>query len=65
MDLLKAMGFGALITCCIAVVVGTQGSSGGALAIHALDIADYKVYWSWPMFLGGTGLFWALLIIQR
>ena len=65
MDMLKAMGVGALVTGCIAVVIGTQGSAGGQLAIHALDIADYRVYWSWPMFLAGTGLFWGLLLLQR
>lgn len=65
MDLLKAMGFGALITGCVAVVIGTQGSSGGPLAIHSFEVIDYKVYWSWPMFLSGTGLFWSLLLLQR
>ena len=65
MDLLKAIGFGGLVTGCIAVVIGTQGSSGGQLAIHAIELYDYKVFWSWPMFFAGTGLFWGLLLLQR
>ena len=65
MGLLKAMGFGALVTGCIAVVIGTQGSSGGALAIESFKVADVRLYWSWPMFLAGTGLFWGLLLLQK
>ena len=65
MDLIKAMGFGALITACIAVVIGSQGTAGGQLAIQSYDVVDYKVYWSWPVFLAGTGLFWGLLLLQK
>ncbi len=65
MDLLKAMGFGALISGCVALVIGTQGSSGGQLVIQSFDVADFKLYWSWPVFFAGTGLFWGLLLLQR
>ncbi len=65
MDLLKAMGFGALIACCVSVVIGTQGSTGGQLAIQSFEVADFKVYWSWSLFLVSTGLFWGLLLLQR
>jgi len=65
MGLLKSMGFGALVSGCVAVVIGAQGSSGGQLAIHPFEVADYRMYWSWPMFLAATGLFWSLLLLQR
>lgn len=65
MELLKAMGFGALISGCVALVIGTQGSTGGQLAIDALEVADFKLYWSWPLFLACAGLFWGLLLLQR
>lgn len=65
MDMLKAMGIAAVLTCCVAVVIGSQGSSGGQLAVHHMAVGDYKVFWSWPMFLGGTGLAWALMLLQR
>ncbi|MEP3422526.1 MAG: hypothetical protein ABJN35_12380 [Erythrobacter sp.] len=65
MDLIKAMGFGALIAGCVSVVIGTQGSAGGQLAIHSYDVIDFKVYWSWPAFLVSSGLFWGLLLLQR
>jgi len=61
----KAIILGAILTWCIALVVGSQGSSGGQLAVHSLMVVDYKVYWSWPLFFAGTGFSWALVLLQR
>ena len=47
------------------MVVGSQGSDGGVLSIHAMHIADYKMYWSWPLFFAGSGLSWGLILLQR
>lgn len=65
MDLLKALGFAAVITGCLSLVIGSQGTSGGQLAIHPMTLGDMKIYWSWPVFLAGTGLFWGILLLQR
>lgn len=65
MDLIKAIGFGALISGCVAIVIGTQGSGGGQLAIQSFEVADQKLYWSWRVFIAATGLFWGLLLLQR
>ena len=65
MDLLKAMIVAALVTGCVAVVIGTQGSTGGQLAVHSMAIGDYKIFWSWPLFVVGTSLAWALMLLQR
>lgn len=65
MELLKAMIFGAVVSGCVAVVIGSQGTAGGQLAIEIVRVADFKLYWSWPMFLAGTGLFFGLLLLQR
>lgn len=65
MDFLKAMGLGAVLTGTVALVVGSQGSSGGFLAIHSMDVGDYDIFWSWPLFLSGTGLSWGLMLLQR
>jgi len=61
----KAVGLGAVLTWSIALVVGSQGSSGGALAVHPMTVGDYSVYWSWPLFCAGTGLSWGLIALQR
>ncbi|MEO0462551.1 MAG: hypothetical protein AAF127_05435 [Pseudomonadota bacterium] len=63
--MLKAMSFGAVLTGTVAMVIGSQGSDGGSLAIEALKVGDAKIYWSWPMFCGGTGISWAMIVLQR
>lgn len=65
MDLLKAMGLAAVLTGCVALVIGSQGSSAGSLAIHPMAVGDYRVFWSWPLFLAGSGLSWSLFWLQR
>lgn len=65
MDLLKAFVLGAVLSATIGVVVGSQGTSAGPLAIHLVSLADAKLYWSWPVFLSGSGLAWGLMLLQR
>lgn len=65
MELIKALIFGAILSATIALVIGSQGTSGGALAIQMIPVADAKLYWSWPVFLSGTGLSFGLLLLQR
>ncbi|MFL0355141.1 hypothetical protein ACI5KX_01575 [Erythrobacter sp. GH1-10] len=65
MDMLKAFVFGGILTALVAGLVGSQGSSGGALAVHLMALGDYDVFWSWPLFLSGSGLSWALMLLQR
>ena len=65
MDMLKALVFGGILTALVAGLVGSQGSSGGALQVHSMALVDYKVFWSWPLFLSGSGLSWALMLLQR
>ena len=64
-EMFKAMGLGAVLSGSLALVIGSQGSSAGPLEIHALMIAGQKIYWSWPIFLGGTGVAWGLMALQR
>lgn len=61
----KAMALGVILTGCVALVIGSQGSSGGFLAIHSMALGDYKMFWSWPLFLSGSGLSWGLILLQR
>ena len=65
MGLLKAMVFAAIVTGCVALVIGSQGTSAGGLAIHPLSVGDVRLYWSWPLFLAGSGLGWGLILLQR
>jgi len=65
MELVKAVPLGMILTGVVALVIGSQGSTGGQLAIHTLHFGDHAVLWSWPLFLAATGLAWALFWMQR
>lgn len=65
MGMIKSVVFGAILSAAIAVVIGTQGTSAGPLAIHLVSVADMRIFWSWPVFFSGTGLFFALSLLQR
>jgi len=65
MDLIKAMTFGAVLSGAIALVIGSQGATAGPLAIHAVHIAEAKLFWSWPIFFSGSGLTWGIMLLQR
>ncbi|MEE4205349.1 MAG: hypothetical protein V2I39_03600 [Erythrobacter sp.] len=63
--MLKATVFSAIVTGCVALVLGSQGATGGRLAVEALELGDFRIFWSWPLFLSGSGLFWGLILLQR
>jgi hypothetical protein len=65
MDVIKSVVFGAIVSAAIAMVIGSQGTSAGPLAIHLVSLGDMRLFWSWPLFLSGTGLFFALSLMQR
>lgn len=65
MDLIKSVTLGAILSATIAMVIGSQGTTAGPLAIHLVDVADARVYWSWPIFFSGSGLAFGLLLLQR
>jgi hypothetical protein len=65
MDFLKALMLGVILSVTIGLVIGSQGTSAGPLAIQLVSLADAKIYWSWPVFLSGTGLAWGLMLLQR
>ena len=73
MSVIKAMLLGAILTGVVSLILGSQGSDGGFLAIFPVNVHDAKLhfeslhdftfYWSWPLFLAGTGLAWAILLM--
>lgn len=61
MAFLKALIPGFILTLLVAGAIGSQGSSGGFLEISRFAVEGHDLYWSWPLFIAGTGLSWALL----
>lgn len=65
MEVIKALTLGAILSATMALVIGSQGSSAGPLAIHLVSLADAKLYWSWPIFFSGSGLAFGIMLLQR
>ena len=55
---MKALFPGALLAWLLATVIGSNGSHGGWTNIHRIMILDQQLWWSWPIFFGGTALAW-------
>jgi hypothetical protein len=62
--LFKAIPFGIFLTVLVALFIGSGGGTGGALAIRPVEVMDIDFYWSWYLFIGGTGLAWVLMLMM-
>ena len=68
--LLKAIPLGIFLTVLVCLFIGSAGSTGGFLYIRHVHIniaelsLNFWMYWSWTMFLIGTGLAWAILFMM-
>lgn len=60
MAFIKALIPAFLLTWIVSLVIGSQGSKGGALAITHTFYEGHELYWSWPLFMGAAGLAWAI-----
>ena len=64
MALIKALVPGFLLTWIVSLIVGSNGSRGGILAIQHSYIEGHSFYWSWPLFIAGTALACALFVMM-
>lgn len=64
MALIKALVPGFLLTWVVSLIIGSNGSRGGILSIQHSYIEGYSFYWSWPLFVAGTVLAWALFAMM-
>ncbi|QKG72675.1 hypothetical protein HQR01_05565 [Erythrobacter mangrovi] len=65
MELVKAIPLGAILSGVISLIIGSQGSHGGQMAIYMAEVVDYRFWWSWPLFFAGSGLAWGIMMLQR
>ena len=61
---LKAIVLGAIFGFVISALIGHGGSDGGILNVRHVSLDGFKFYWSWMLFLLGTGLAFAVLTIM-
>jgi hypothetical protein len=64
-EVVKALPLGAILSGVVSLLVGSQGSHGGQMAIFLAEISHHSFYWSWPLFFAGTGLAWGIMLLQR
>jgi len=62
--LLKAIALGIFLALIVSLFIGSGGSSGGMLNVRQVAIADVEFYWSWALFLIGTGLSFGIFLIM-
>ncbi|RJY09365.1 hypothetical protein [Aurantiacibacter aquimixticola] len=66
----KAIPFGVFLTVLVALFMGSGGATGGMLNIFPVDVyqpdfgLDFRFYWSWVLFLGGTFLAFIFIIMM-
>ncbi|MFB0612194.1 hypothetical protein [Aurantiacibacter poecillastricola] len=67
----KAIPFGIFLTLLVALFIGSGGSHGGMLNVFDFDVTvaelglEFTLYWSWALFLAGTFLAFALLLMME
>lgn len=61
---LKALVLGAFMALLLSLFIGSSGSTGGMLNVRHVTVADVEFYWSWALFLIGTGLSFGLLVMM-
>lgn len=65
MAFFKALIPGTLLTWVLSLILGSNHSQGGWLAIHRITFETHSFYWSWPLFLVATGLAWLIFFLME
>ena len=61
---LKALALGIFLTLIVSLFIGSGGSSGGLLNVRQVAIEGFEFYWSWALFLIGTGLSFGIFLMM-
>jgi hypothetical protein len=61
--LLKAIALGIVLAFVVSLFIGSGGSTGGLLHVFQVDAGDIEFYWSWPVFVVGTGLSFGVFLL--
>ena len=61
---LKAMVLGAFLAFIVSLFIGSGGSSGGMLNVRLATVEGFQFYWSWALFVVGTGLSFGIFLLM-
>lgn len=62
---LKALVLGAALALVVSLFIGSGGSSGGLLNVREVVVQDFGFYWSWALFVIGTGLSFGVFLLME
>jgi hypothetical protein len=60
---LKGAVLGLIFGLVVSTVIGHAGGTGGVLNVRHVTIGDFHFYWSWMLFVGGTGLAFGIFLL--
>ena len=61
---LKAIALGIFLAIIVSLFIGSGGSSGGILNVRLVTIEGFDFYWSWALFVIGTGLSFGIFLLM-
>jgi hypothetical protein len=62
---LKGAAGGAILSAAVSAVIAHTGANGSWLTVHHHLVGGHGFYWSWTLFIGGTGIAsWAALLAE-
>jgi hypothetical protein len=61
---LKSIVLGAVLAFVVSLFMGSGGTSGGMLNVRSYTIEGVQFYWSWALFVIGTGLSFGILLLM-
>jgi hypothetical protein len=61
---LKSVLLGAVLAFVVSLFIGSGGSSGGMLNVRSYTIEGFQFYWSWALFIIGSGLSFGILLLM-
>lgn len=61
---LKAVVLGAVLSFVVSMAMGHAGGTGGVTNVRHFVIEDFGFYWSWLLFVAGTALAFAILMMM-
>jgi hypothetical protein len=65
MAFLKAVALGGFLAVIVSLFIGSGGSSGGMLNVRSVTIEGFQFYWSWALFVIGTGLSFGIFLMME
>jgi hypothetical protein len=57
---LKGLVAGTILAFVVAALIGHAGGTGGILHVRHFHVQGYNLYWSWALFVLGSGLGWGI-----